>query len=324
MGNYVSKIIAIAMAEVGYKEKKSNNQLDDKTANAGNANYTKYARDFDEKYPKWYNGRKQGIAWCDMFFDWCMLEAYGYDEALKLLCQPERSSGAGCSSSFRYYKSKGQTGKDPKVGAQIFFGTAENNLTHTGLVYKYDTKKVYTIEGNTSDQVAYRSYDRTATRIYGYGYPAYDEEGVDNSFGNASNSSDKPASGSGSSSNNGNSGSGSSGVSKVPSYAPDDVVYIVVKGDTLAKIAKKHGTTYQKLADYNGLGNPSVIYAGQEIHIPSSIANNAPKTEYYVVKAGDNLTKIAKAYGTAVDQIAAWNGIKNTNLIHIGQKLRVK
>jgi peptidoglycan hydrolase-like protein with peptidoglycan-binding domain len=61
----VSKVLAVAVAEIGYKEKASNSQLDDKTANAGSANYTKYARDFDKKYPNWYNGKKNGFAWCD-------------------------------------------------------------------------------------------------------------------------------------------------------------------------------------------------------------------------------------------------------------------
>ena len=49
---YASAVLAIAAAEIGYHEKKSNSQLDNPTANAGSANYTKYARDFDEKYPK--------------------------------------------------------------------------------------------------------------------------------------------------------------------------------------------------------------------------------------------------------------------------------
>ena len=35
------KVISIALAEVGYLEKASNADLDDKTANAGNKNYTK-------------------------------------------------------------------------------------------------------------------------------------------------------------------------------------------------------------------------------------------------------------------------------------------
>ena len=50
----------------------------------------------------------------------------------------------------------------------------------------------------------------------------------------------------------------------------------------------------------------------------------APKVEYYVVKSGDNLTKIANRYGTTVNQLVAWNNIKNPNLIYVGQKIRVK
>lgn len=48
------------------------------------------------------------------------------------------------------------------------------------------------------------------------------------------------------------------------------------------------------------------------------------QAQYYIVKSGDNLTKIAKAYGTTVDAIVKLNGISNPNLIYPGQKLRVK
>lgn len=170
-------VIAVAVGEIGYKEKASNASLDDKNANAGSANYTKYARDFDQKYPNWYNGRKNGFAWCDMFVDWCFLTAFGYEKALALLCQPEKSAGAGCKYSLRYFKNKGQFyTSDPKPGDQIFFGTSLEDVSHTGLVEKADSSKVYTIEGNTSDQVARRSYALNNSRILGYGRPAYDAE----------------------------------------------------------------------------------------------------------------------------------------------------
>ncbi len=45
---------------------------------------------------------------------------------------------------------------------------------------------------------------------------------------------------------------------------------------------------------------------------------------YYTVKAGDNLTKIAKVYKTTVANLVKLNGLKNPNLISVGQKLRVK
>ena len=70
-----SDIVTIALAEVGYREKTSNAALDDKTANAGAANWTKYARDLAAA--GYYNGNKNGYAWCDVFVDWCFFKAYG-------------------------------------------------------------------------------------------------------------------------------------------------------------------------------------------------------------------------------------------------------
>lgn len=45
-------------------------------------------------------------------------------------------------------------------------------------------------------------------------------------------------------------------------------VYTVKSGDTLSGIAAKYGTTYQKLARYNGISNPNLIHPGQKITIP--------------------------------------------------------
>lgn len=51
---------------------------------------------------------------------------------------------------------------------------------------------------------------------------------------------------------------------------------------------------------------------------------NRNTTQYYIVKSGDNLTKIAKMYNTTVNQLVTWNNISNANLIYPNQKLRVK
>lgn len=255
MGCTASKVIAVAAAEIGYKEKASNSQLDNKTANAGSKNYTKYARDFDQKYPQWYNGKKNGFAWCDMFVDWCFLTAFGYAKALELLCQPEKSCGAGCTYSAGYYKKKGQFyTSNPKPGDQIFFGTSISDCSHTGIVEKVDGSKVYTIEGNTSDQVARRSYALTSSKIVGYGRPKYDAE---------TSTVTLPAEDTGSGKGDG--------------YT----VYTVVKGDTLSGIAAKYGTTYQALATYNGISNPNIINVGQKIKIPNA------KAETWTPAVGD-------------------------------------
>lgn len=43
--------------------------------------------------------------------------------------------------------------------------------------------------------------------------------------------------------------------------------YTVRTGDTLSGIAAKYGTTYQKIAQMNGIANPNKIYAGQKIRV---------------------------------------------------------
>ena len=146
MGYDPQKVISIARAEVGYLEKKSNKDLDDKTANAGDKNYTKYARDMDA-INGFYNGKKQGVAWCDIFVDWCFVQAYGIDEGRALLCQPLKSCGAGCKYSRNYYKAKGRLFDSPQPGDQIFFypsdGIGGSAIAHTGLVGRGQQLRVH-------------------------------------------------------------------------------------------------------------------------------------------------------------------------------------
>ena len=163
------KVIAIARSELGYLEKKSNSQLDSKTANAGGNNYTKYARDL---FPS-----LQGQPWCDMFADWCFVQAFGRVDAQQLI-------GGGFSAytptSAQYYKARGQYHKmDPQPGDQIFFRGADR-INHTGIVTEVTFTKVRTIEGNTSDgaevipnggAVCDKEYSLSNSRIDGYGRP---------------------------------------------------------------------------------------------------------------------------------------------------------
>ncbi|WP_025026949.1 5'-nucleotidase C-terminal domain-containing protein [Caldalkalibacillus mannanilyticus] len=112
-----------------------------------------------------------------------------------------------------------------------------------------------------------------------------------------------------------------------PSVTPEkkaDKEYIVKKGDTLAKIAKAHNTTYQKLAEYNNLKDPNKISIGQKILIPATENTTVEKSEkIYVVKKGDTLDKIAKAHNTTYQKIAEYNGIKNPNRLSIGQEIKI-
>lgn len=166
-----NELLKIAAAEIGYKEKATNSQLDNPGANAGNANFTKYARDLAAS--GYYQASKQGFAWCDMFVDWCFLQMCGNrTKAEEITCQTGLY-GAGCEWSARYYREQGRFfTSDPKPGDQIFF----NNYAHTGIVEKIVGNVITTIEGNTSNQVARRTYSVGSRAIDGYGRPRYDVE----------------------------------------------------------------------------------------------------------------------------------------------------
>lgn len=178
------KAVEFALSQVGYLEKSSPDlkYLYDKTANAGDKNYTYFAYELD-KMGDVYNSAKNGFPWCEVFIDFCFIHCYSKDIGLQMICQPRRSAGAGCTQSSDYYKNAGRffTG-DPREGDQIFFSFGGGDVEHTGLVYKVTDSYVYTVEGNTSGEsgvipngggVFTKRYLRSNWRIYGYGRPKY-------------------------------------------------------------------------------------------------------------------------------------------------------
>ena len=121
-----------------YLEKKSNAYLDDFTKNAGDKNYTKFARDVNN----WNQPGCQGQPWCAVYQFWKLVKVFGLTKALQIM-------GGGfynCQSVTRHAKQKGTWHSTPKKGALIIF----RNGSHIGSVNSYDTTYVYTNEGNTS------------------------------------------------------------------------------------------------------------------------------------------------------------------------------
>lgn len=252
MGYDKKKVINIALGEVGYLEKETNAQLDSKTGNAGDENYTKYARDLADL--NFYNGRKQGAAWCDVFVDWCFVQAYGKAAALALTCQPTKAAnncGAGCKYSRQYYQQKGQLHSSPQAGDQIFFYSSnKSSISHTGLVEKVSGSKVYTIEGNTSGSsgvvangggVFKKSYSLTYNRIAGYGRPAYGAQTAVKAPQTATSSQTKKY-----------------------------TTYTVKRGDSLWNIARDQlgkAQRYKEIMTINGM-KTDLIKLGQKIKIP--------------------------------------------------------
>lgn len=98
--------------------------------------------------------------------------------------------------------------------------------------------------------------------------------------------------------------------------------YIVKSGDTLSGIGSKFGVSYQKIAADNNISNPNLIHPGQVLKIYTDQPQQ-PVYETYVVKSGDTLSEIAQQFGTSVNRIASDNGIKNVNLITVGQRLKI-
>ncbi|NLG34085.1 MAG: LysM peptidoglycan-binding domain-containing protein [Lentisphaerae bacterium] len=118
-------------------------------------------------------------------------------------------------------------------------------------------------------------------------------------------------------------------------------VYVVKSGDSLSKIAAKHGVNTRELAELNQITDPNRIRAGQKLILPDyskpsqsqpdAAAAAAPAKPSkpqavaaggtYVVKSGDALSKIAAAHGIKVKDLMEANQITNPNRIRAGQKL---
>jgi LysM repeat protein len=96
--------------------------------------------------------------------------------------------------------------------------------------------------------------------------------------------------------------------------------YTVVRGDTLAKIARSTGRTVSQLQAWNFLTNANQITVGQVLCVDTIEANMG--TTYTVVR-GDTLRKIARRYGISWRVLADVNKIKNANLIYVGQVLTI-
>lgn len=129
-----------------------------------------------------YTANNLGVHNCDVFCDWLFVQTFGVEEAMRLLCQPQKSMGAGCDWSAKYYKAKNQWYTTPQVGDQIFFKSASYSFAHTGLVVGVDANYVYTVEGNTSGAsevvangggVCKKRYPRNYANIVGYGRPLW-------------------------------------------------------------------------------------------------------------------------------------------------------
>ena len=125
--------------------------------------------------------------------------------------------------------------------------------------------------------------------------------------------------------------------------------HVVRKGETLATIAKRYGTSVAQVSQANHLGKTPVLKVGQSLVIPVSevapparltASKNSPPANRttatatrtrtpvasartsYTVRRGDTLAKIADRFNTTVDRLKAWNHLTSSRLA-VGKKLLV-
>lgn len=228
-------------------------------------------------------------AWCSTFISAVSIKA-GLTDIFPTEC--------GCGKHLNLFKNLNSYVEAdnyiPAPGDVVFYDWEDNGVgenvgapNHVGIVESVANGSIKVIEGNMDNKVAYRTIAINGKYIRGFGVPKYNTKEVNE---------------------------------------PDnEVVYIVKRGDTLSKIAAKYGTTYQKLAEYNGIKNPRLIRVGQKIRIPNVEEKVEEKKEdiIYTVKRGDTLSKIATKYNTTYQKLAEYNNIKNPSLISVGQQIKI-
>lgn len=153
-------IVDVAIGEIGYKEQGSNK--------------TKYGE---------YTGAN-GAAWCHSFVSWCAHEA-----GVSTSIVPKTAS---TTYGMQWFQKKGQfkyKGKyTPKRCDIVYFKT---NRNHVGIVESVSGGQLHTIEGNTSNKVARRSYSLNDATITGYGIPKYAKTNGSGSSGSKKKNSKK-------------------------------------------------------------------------------------------------------------------------------------
>lgn len=193
-------------------------------------------------------------------------------------------------------------------------GDNTGNPDHIGIVVSVSGSTIKVIEGNMSNAVGYRNLAVNGKFIRGFVTPKYSSKAT-------KAEATKPS-------------TGSTGDLK---YAVGDLVQFTgclhftssysggVAKACKAGVAKVTAISKDKPHPYHlqaVAGKGSTVYGWVNEADIAGLASGTTQKTYTVVK-GDTLTKIAKKYGTTVDTLVKLNGIKNKNLITVGQIIKL-
>jgi membrane-bound lytic murein transglycosylase D len=111
------------------------------------------------------------------------------------------------------------------------------------------------------------------------------------------------------------------------------VKHKIRRGETVSTIAAKYGVSQYAVFEANNLSRRSKIYAGRTIIVPVPLdrdyfGNRSNRTyeasnSVYVVRSGDTMWDIARAFGTTVSALRRANYIERGSRIYVGQKMKI-
>lgn len=111
------------------------------------------------------------------------------------------------------------------------------------------------------------------------------------------------------------------------------VIHVVKQGESLWRIAQRHGTDVNTLMRMNNLKPGQTLQAGARLRVASVAASGgsaardagagAARTLRYTVRSGDTLYRIARMHGVTVAQLLSWNGLAANAPLRPGQTLAI-
>lgn len=297
------KIVDIAVAWLGCKESNGTHKQIIDVYNA----HKPLARGYKVKYTD---------AWCSTFASAVAIKA-GFTDIIPTEC--------GCEKHINLFQKLGSWVEDdaytPKIGDYIFYdwddsgaGDDKGSADHVGIVVSVSGNNLKIIEGNISNSVGYRNIKVNAKYIRGYGVPKYSAKAT-----SSDPTPSKPVD-----------------TSTSLNFKVGDTVlftgclhYTSSYKEATAKACKAGVAKVTQIAAKNPhpyhlkavAGKGSTVYGWVDAKGVS--ANTASKANTYTVKRGDTLSGIASKYGTTVAKLVELNGIKNANLIYVGQVIKL-